>query len=151
MISLRFLLAFLLLTSLLIGCKKDGGITPAPTNSSQTELLVANNWQTTRVSTPDGQTINPNRLNLTTQSLFSLDMQFRANGTVRAIDRTSKQIINGGTWTLATDSKSIDVDVVDFKNNFPLVELSRAKLILRQRAPVDGKYADINLEFDPTL
>ena len=145
MTTLRFLLVSLLLTSM-IGCKKDD-LTPA----SQTELLVANSWQTTRVSTPDGQSINRSRLNLSTQVLFDLNMQFRANGTVRAIDKQSKQIINGGTWKLATNSKSMDVVVTSFTGNFPIVELSRTKLILRQRAPVDGKDADINLEFDPTL
>lgn len=149
MITLRFLLIVLLLSGSLTGCKNEGGTTPAP--GSQTELLVANNWRTSRVSTPDGQSINRNRLNLFTQSLFDLDMQFRANGTVRAIDNKSKQIINGGTWKLAPDSKSMDVDVTGFKGNFPIVELSRTKLILRQRAPVDGKDADINLEFDPSL
>ena len=151
MITLRFLLVTLLSTGILIGCKNEGGTTPAPTTASQSELLVANNWLTSRVSTPDGQSINQNRLNLATQVLFSLNMQFRANGTVRAIDRTSQQIINGGTWKLSTDNKSIDVDVTGFKGNFPIVELSRTKLILRQRAPVDGKDADINLEFDPSL
>ena len=151
MTTLRFLLVALLSTGILIGCKNEGGTTPAPTTASQSELLVANNWLTSRVSTPDGQSINQNRLNLATQVLFSLNMQFRANGTVRAIDRTSQQIINGGTWKLSSDSKSIDVDVTGFKGNFPIVELSRTKLILRQRAPVDGKDADINLEFDPSL
>ena len=151
MIKFPFLWVSLLLVGTLIGCKNDGGTTPAPTTATQTELLVANNWLTSRVSTPDGQSINQNRLNLSTQVLFNLNMQFRANGTVRAIDRTSQQIINGGTWTFATDSKSIDVDVTGFKGNFPVLELSRTKLILRQRAPVDGKDADINLEFDPSL
>lgn len=151
MTTLRFLLVTLLSTGILIGCKNEGGTTPAPTTASQSELLVANNWLTSRVSTPDGQSINQNRLNLVTQVLFSLNMQFRANGTVRAIDRTSQQIINGGTWKLSTDNKSMDVDVTGFKGNFPIVELSRTKLILRQRAPVDGKDADINLEFDPSL
>jgi hypothetical protein len=60
-------------------------------------------------------------------------------------------VINGGSWKLAADNKSIDVDVTGFKGNFPIVRLDRQKLILRQRAPVDGKDADINLEFDPTI
>ena len=136
---------------MLTGCKKDEGTTPAPTAASQTELLVANNWQTSRVSTTEGLSINRNRLNLSTQVLFDLDMQFRNNNTVRAIDRTSKQIINGGTWKLTADLKSIDVDVTGFTGNFPIIELGRTKLILGQRAPVDGKDADIHLEFDPSL
>ena len=151
MILLRFLLLSLLLSVALTGCKKDSGSTPTPTTNSQTDLLVANNWLISRVSTPDGQSVSTNRLSFATQVLFQLDMQFRSDNTVRAIDHTSKQIINGGTWKLATDSKSIDVDVNGFKGNFPLVELSRTKLTLRQRAPVDGKDTDINLEFAPSI
>jgi len=144
------LLRFLLVSILLAGCNKEGTV-PAPTAASRTELLIANNWRNTRVSTPNGQSINKNRLSLSTQVLFDLDMQFRSNNTVRAIDRTSKQIVNGGTWSLTTDSQSIDVDVTGFRGNFPIVELSRTRLTLRQRAPVDGTNADINLEFDPSL
>ncbi|MDB5241956.1 MAG: hypothetical protein JWP57_2581 [Spirosoma sp.] len=151
MILLRFLLITLLVTVTLTGCKKNNSTTPVPTTNSQTELLVANNWLISRVTTPEGQSISTNRLNLATQVLNQLDMQFRSDNTVRAIDHTSKQIINGGTWTLAPDSKSIDVDVNGFKGNFPIVELSRTKLTLRQRAPVDGKDADINLEFAPSI
>ena len=144
MTTLRFLAVTLFLSLTLFGCQKD-------TISSRSELLVANNWRTSRVTTPDGQPLNANRLNLSTQVLFQLDMQFRNNNTVRALDRTSNQVINGGTWKLATDSQSMDVDVTGFKGNFPIVELSRTKLILRPRAPVDGKDADINLEFEPTI
>ncbi len=134
----------------LTACQKDDPA--APTATTQTERLVANNWQTTRVTTTDGQTINRNRLNLSTQVLFDLKMQFRADGRVSALDpNQSNQIINGGTWKLAADNQSIDVDVTGFKGNFPIVQLSRNKLILRQNAPVDGKATDINLEFDPVL
>ena len=152
MTTLRFLLAILLLCGTLTGCKNDNGSTPAPTAVSQTERLVANNWRVSRVSTPDGQSINRSRLSLTTQLLFDLNMQFRANGTVRALDpNASNEVRNAGTWVLAPDSRSMDVVVTGFKGNFPIVELSRTKLVLRQRAPVDGNDADINLEFDPSL
>ena len=152
MTTLRFLLVTLFLSATLSGCKNEGGTTPAPTIASQTELLVANNWRTSRVSTPDGQSINRSRLSFTTQLLFALSMQFRSNGTVRALDpNASNEVRNAGTWDLAADGKSMDVVVTGFKGNFPIVELSRTKLILRQRAPVDGKDADINLEFDPSL
>ena len=135
-----------------MSCKKDDPNTPAPTTNSQTELLVAHNWIVTRVTTPDGQDINRSRLNLATQVLFSLNMQFRANGTVRALDpNASNTVINGGTWVLTPDSKSIDVVVTGFTGNFPVVQLDRSTLILRQTAPVDGKNADINLVFAPSL
>ena len=147
---IRLLLALSLLTLSLTGCKKDDGATP--TTSSQTDLLVANNWRTKRVTTPDGAEISRNRLNLATQVLFDLNMQFRANGTVRALDpNQANSVVNGGTWKLTPDNQSIDVDVTGFKGNFPIVQLNRNKLILRQRAPLDGQNADINLEFEPSL
>ncbi|UFH52610.1 hypothetical protein [Spirosoma sp. KNUC1025] len=150
--TLQFLLIVSLFLSVLTGCKKDDGNTPTPTTSSQTDLLVANNWRVSGITTPEGQDINKSRLNLATQILFDLNMQFRNNGTVRALDpKQSNSVINGGTWSLATDNQSIDVDVSGFKGNFPIVQLTKSKLILRQRAPVDGKDADINLVFDAVL
>lgn len=151
----RFSFVFLsiLLIAALTGCGEDNnGTNPTPSASSQTELLVANNWRTSRVTTADGQEINRGRLNLATQVLFDLNMQFRNNGRVNALDpKQSNVVVNGGTWTLASDNKSIDVVVTGFTGNFPIVRLDRSKLILRQRAPVDGKTTDINLEFDPAL
>ena len=141
-----------LLLSSLTQCGSDNTNNPTPTETSQTDLLVANNWHTIRVSTPDGQELNKSRLNLATQVLFDLTMQFRNNGTVRALDpKQSNSVVNGGTWKLTTDNQSIDVDVQGFKGNFPIITLNKNKLVLRQRAPVDGKDADINLEFEPTL
>jgi hypothetical protein len=146
---IRFLFSLLLITTL-ISCDDD---TPSVvTAASQTELLVANNWQVYRVTDINSQLITESRLNATTRSLFALNMQFRANNTVRALDpRQSNNIVNGGTWKLTEDNKSIDVDVQGFDGNFPIVRLDRQQLILRQVAPVDGKKADINLEFKPSL
>lgn len=150
--TIRLLLVLPVLLISLSQCKKEDNTTPVPTAASQTDLLVANNWRTVRVSTPDGVEINKSRLNLATQVLFDLNMQFRNNGTVRALDpKQSNSVVNGGTWTLKPDNQSIDVDVSGFKGNFPIIQLNKNKLVLHQRAPVDGKDADINLEFDPTL
>lgn len=147
--QLLYVLIVVLFTGL-FGCGDDNNATPTAT--SQTELLTANNWRTVRVTTPDGTEINPNRLNQSTQVLYDLNMQFRANGTVRALDpKQSNAVVNGGTWKLAADNQSMDVEVTGFRGNFPIVRLDRQKLILRQRAPVDGKDADINLEFEPSL
>lgn len=148
----QFLLIICLFVTLVSACKSDDPNATDPTTSSQTDLLVANNWMVRSITTPDGQDINRNRLNLTTQLLFALNMQFRANGTVRALDpNASNTVVNGGTWTLAADSKSIDVVVTGLSGNFPIIRLDRSTLILRQTAPVDGKNADINLVFAPSL
>lgn len=152
--TLRFLLIAALLLTVFTGCKKDGTTDPEPTQSSQTDLLVANNWHTTSITTPDGQTINQSRLDLFSQSLFQLNMQFRSNGRVNALDPgQSNSVVNGGTWKLATDNQSIDVDVTGFVGNFPIVQLTKSKLILRQdnKASIDGKKADVYLVFEPVL
>ena len=150
--TLRILVFTSVLLSSLIGCKKDNDNTLAPTAASQTELLVATNWQVTSITTPDGQLINYNRLNLVSQVLPQLRFQFRNDNSVRALDPAqSNAVKNAGTWYLAPDNQSMDVDVTGFKGNFPIVQLSKSKLILRQVAPVDGKNADINLVFDPSL
>lgn len=146
----RFALIGLLLSVAFLSCKKDDN-TPAPTAQSQTDLLVANKWLLNRVSTTDDKTIGTSQMNTTTLLLFELDMQFKNDGTVRAINHLTGQIPNGGTWKLASDNQSIDVDVTGFKGNFPIVELTKTKLTLRQRAPVNGVDTDINLEFAPSL
>lgn len=140
----------LLVTAFATACNNDNN--PAPTTDSQTALLVANNWQVSNVTTPDGQAINTGRLSLATQFLYSLNMQFRNDNTVRALDPgQSNQVVNQGTWKLAADNQSMDVAVNGFNGNFPIVRLDRSSLILRQQAPVDGKTSPINLEFKPVL
>ncbi|RYD91697.1 MAG: hypothetical protein EOP50_13860, partial [Sphingobacteriales bacterium] len=53
---------------------------------------------------------------MTTQVLFDLDMQFRKDGSVRALDyNRSNSVVNGGSWKLTADSQSMDVDVQGFK------------------------------------
>lgn len=150
----RILLIAGLFLSILTSCKKDDPNNPTPTDASQTDLLVANNWRTTSITTTDGQDINKSRLDLFSQSLFELNMQFRNNGRVNALDpKQSNSVVNGGTWRLAADNKSIDVDVTGFQGNFPIVQLTKSRLILRQdnKASVDGKKTDIYMVFDPVL
>jgi hypothetical protein len=147
--QLRFLVFSFLMLGSLMSCKDDNN---TPTASSQTELLVGNNWRVTNITDANGQSISKNRLSSTSQVLFELKFEFRNNNTVRAYDpNNSNAVVNQGTWSLASDNKSVDVDVSGFKGNFPLIELNRASLILRQQAPVDGTKTDINLVFAPSL
>lgn len=145
---IRIFLLVMVLASSLTACKDDSS---AITAQSQTNLLVANKWLLTRVATTSDQTISQSQLNLATLLLYELNMEFKANNTVRAINTKTQQIVNGGTWTLAPDNRSMDVVVTGFTGNFPIIELSRTKLTLRQRAPIGGKDTDINLEFVPSF
>ncbi len=153
-LSTQFL-CLLLPLAVLSGCNKDdnntGGMMPTPTAQTQTQLLAANAWQLDKLTDVSGKTINANQTNLTTQVLFGLIFQFRDNNTVRALDKTTKQILNGGEWTLTADNKAVNVNVTGFKGDFPLIELTNKKMTLRQNVPVNGVNQDINLEFVPSL
>ncbi len=146
------LLAYTLFFGLMVACKDDSANpNPVVTASGQTDLLVANPWLLDRVNDTSGQPIATGKLNLATTALYYLTMEFKANNTVRALDAKTKQVVNGGTWYLTADNKAIDVNVTGFKGQFPLVDLSRSKMTLRQRAPVNGVDTDVNLEFKPSL
>jgi hypothetical protein len=153
--SLSWFLWLLLPVALLSGCKNNNanGTDPMPTAQTQTQLLVGslNGWQLDKLTDTSGKTINASQVNLTTQVLFGLIFQFKDNNTVRALDRTTKQIVNGGEWTLTTDNKAVTVNVTGFKGDFPLVELTAKKMTLRQVVPVNGTNQDVNLEFIPSL
>ena len=148
------LLCLLLPLAMLVGCSKDdnmGGTMPTPTAQTQTQLLAANAWQLDKLTDTSGKTINATQTDITTQFLFGLIFQFRENNIVRALDRTTKQIINAGEWTFTADNKAVNVNVSGFKGDFPLIELTAKKMILRQNVSVNGVKQDINLEFVPSL
>jgi hypothetical protein len=147
---IRVIFWFAMLSTVSMGCQEKEN-NPTPTPESQTELLVANKWGLKRVANANDNTISTSQMNATTLLLFELSMQFSKDNTVLARNTKTSQVLNGGTWKLAEDNKSMDVDVNGFKGNFPILALSRTKLTLRQRAPVSGVDTDINLEFEPIL
>jgi hypothetical protein len=131
----------------LTACKDKNQNTPATT----TELITANGWALDRITTADKQTISTNRLNASTALIFGLDIQFRDNNIVRASDKVSKQIINAGTWFLVDSDKFVDVNVTGFKGKFEISEISRTKLVLKNKVPVSGVDTDALMEFVPNL
>lgn len=144
---MRNLLAFCMLLVVLTSCKDKNQNTPATT----TELITANGWALDRITTADKQTISTNRLNASTALIFGLDIQFRDNNIVRASDKVSKQIINAGTWFLVDSDKFVDVNVTGFKGKFEISEISRTKLVLKNKVPVSGVDTDALMEFVPNL
>jgi hypothetical protein len=131
-----------------VSCKKDDG---PITTQSRTELLVASNWRLDRVTDANGNTIAVNRLGVAALALTFADIQFTNNNIARAIDRSTKQILNGGTWYLIDDNQSLDVNVTGFKGVFPIIALSRTRLSIRQTTKVDGTDTAVNLEFSPAV
>lgn len=148
----RAYLFILLLTSLtLTHCKKDSVVAPT-TAQSKTELLVANTWKISQISDVNGKGYTDSQLSLNTLALKYLDFQFKSDNTVRASDKTTKQILNGGTWYLTPDNTAITVDVTGFKGQFPVIELTKSRLVLRQVDKISGvANTPINLEFEPSL
>lgn len=142
----KLLFACLILVSF-ASCKDKDNNKPVDTN----ELITANGWALDRITTTDKQTISTNRLNASTALIFGLDIQFRDNNIVRASDKVSKQIINAGTWYLIENNKSIDVNVTGFKGKFEISEISKTKLILKNKVPVSGVETDALMEFIPNI
>lgn len=146
-----YVLRYLVISCLfcLAACKKED--TTQPTTATRTEVLVANKWRMERITTPDGAVIPVNQLGVSALALNYVDIQFTDANIARAIDRSTKQIINAGSWKLTTDNLGLDVDVTGFKGIFPIIDLSRTRLILRQNTKVNNVNTDVNLEFVPSI
>lgn len=138
----------LILCAGMVACKKEDTII---TTENQTELLVATNWRLNRITDTNGGNIALNRLGVQALALNYADIQFTNNNVARAIDRSSKQIINGGTWYLVENNASLDVNVTGFKGIFPIIALTRTRFAIRQITKVDGVDAPVNLEFSPAI
>jgi hypothetical protein len=148
----KITLVFIALLSLVIACKKDGNSTP----STPVELMTGNGWKVDRFATLDGTTITSNKLNATTALILTLDFAFlspdsKGVGVVRATDKISKQVVNAGTWAFIENNTKVDIKVVGFTGAFSVVELSKTKLVLRNKVPVSGVETDTNMEFSPVL
>ncbi len=148
-----YLFALLLVIPALTNCKKDNSSDPGPkTVDSQTSLLVGNTWVIKQISDVNGKAYTDSQLSLTTLAVKALDFQFRNDNTVRASDSVTKQIKNGGTWYLVDDNTAIDVNVTGFSGKFPVIELTKTKLTLRQVDKINGvANTPINLEFVPSI
>lgn len=146
----RFIPVLILSVSTLFSQCKQGN-EPDTSTATRLELITASNWQLNQLTDASGKVINPQQTNLTTQVLFGLDFQFRNDNIVRALDRTTKQIVNGGDWKFTSDNTGVDVKVTGFNGVFPIGELSRQKLVLKNKIPVNGVEQEANLEFKPSL
>lgn len=132
-------------------CKKKKTVDPT---LSKTDLLTANSWVIERFSAVDNTTIQDGKLNLSAKLLYLLEFQFRANNQVRAIDKVSKQVFNGGTWEFTNNETKLLIDIPGLKDEFSLIEISKNKLILRPNEkvfPVVDNNTVVNMEFVPTI
>ena len=136
----------------LSACTKNSSTTP----QTQAELIAANGWKIDRFAALDGTTITSNKLNPTSVLILSLDFAFHTPnsqgiGIVRATDKISKQVVNAGTWSFVENNTKMDIKVSGFTGTFSVVELTKTKLVLRNRVPVSGVDTDTNMEFSPNI
>jgi hypothetical protein len=125
----------------------------APTET-KTTLLTKNNWIINRFTTIDNSTVQEAKLNLSSKLLYQLEFQFRSNNQVKALDKVTKQVFNGGTWELSADEKIIIIDIPGLKDNFELIEITKNKLVLRPNEkvfPIVDNNTVVNMEFVPTI
>lgn len=134
-----------------VSCKKKKTVTPTET---KTDLLTKNNWVIDRFSATDNSTIQDGKLNTSAKLLYLLEFQFRSNNQVRAIDKVSKQVFNGGTWELTNAETVLTIDIPGLKDDFKLMEITKNKLVLRPNEkvfPVVDNNTVVNMEFVPTI
>lgn len=143
-----YILAALLLV-FTVSCNKENKTDPQST--AKDKVLISNPWRLVGVTDGSGKDIPQNQLNIETQAIYLFDIQFFDNNVTKALDRTSKQVVNGGTWYLIENNEILDIEVSQFKGKFPIKELSRSKLILVNTVPVNGVNQEARLVFEPVV
>lgn len=132
-----------------VSCNKDTKIDPQDIDRGK--VLINNPWRLTNVTDASGKSIPQNQLNIETQAIYFFDIQFFDNNVTKALDRTSKQVVNGGTWYLIENNEVLDIEVSQFKGKFPIKELSRSKMTLSNIVPVSGVNQEARLVFEPVV
>jgi hypothetical protein len=150
MTRLRNLL-FLLIVGLIASSCQDKENPGPKTPQVKLEILIKNAWRLKDVTDASGKSIPQNQLSFETMAIYLFDIQFFDNNVTKAIDRVSKQVVNGGTWYLIEDEQKLDIEVSQFKGRFILKELTNAKMVLTNNVPVNGVSKEANLVFEAVI
>ncbi|MPR36671.1 hypothetical protein [Salmonirosea aquatica] len=145
----KLYIIYVLLLVFATACDKNTTTDPQVTDKGK--VLINNPWRLTSVTDANGKAIPSNQLNIETQAIYLFDIQFFDNNVTKALDRTSKQVVNGGTWYLIDDNQVLDIEVSQFKGKFPIKELSRSKMSLVNSVPVNGVTQEARLVFEPVI
>jgi hypothetical protein len=144
---MKKILSILVLFSLFIACKNNGG--EATPKKGTKELISLYQWKLDRFSKPTGQAITDSELNSSARFLYAMHFEFRANGEVRGIDKTGGSIIEKGTWKFLDNETSVNVELTSLNYDFKIVKIETGKMTLQ--APtgnfLSGVGQEINLEF----
>lgn len=151
---MRRLLLFtpLLLTIFLLACSKDNEKIETPDLTEKDKILINYPWRMSTVTDLAGKDISLNQLNTQTRAIKEImDIQFLQNNVTKAIDQGSKQVINGGTWYLINDNKTLDIKISGFSGEFGVEELTNSKLRLKSIMPVNGVDQETIMVFEPVI
>lgn len=141
--------SLLVLVLLSVSCK-DKNETPMATEKDK--ILINYPWRMSAVTDVSGTVIPANKLNGQTQSIGKdMDIQFLKNNVTKALDRGSSQVINGGTWYLIDEAKTLDINIIGFAGQFGVVELTNSKLRLKSKMPVSGVEQETIMVFEPVI
>jgi hypothetical protein len=135
---------------LAISCDdKDKNENPEPT--AKNKILVNYPWRMSSVTDLSGKDIPPAQLSGDTKFILEMDIQFQQNATVKALDQNSSQVINGGTWSLINEEKTLDIKIIGFSGEFGLEELTNSKMRLKSKMPVNGVEQEAIMVFQPVI
>jgi len=135
-----------------VSCTKpEENTDPVAKLQTTTQALITNPWKIDRITDVSGNIINTSNLPAESRAMFGVNIQFNEDKTVRAIDPTSKVVVNGGSWGFLDDQKILDIDVSQLKGKFPVIKLERSRMILRNQIVFQGVGFDVNLELIPAL
>ncbi|MCU0339784.1 MAG: hypothetical protein MUE30_07855 [Spirosomaceae bacterium] len=135
----------------LMSCERTGQENPTP-DSTTKNVLVTNPWKLEKITDANGNTINPDLLPAEGKAFFGVNIQFKEDKTVRAIDPVARQVVNGGVWDLLDGNKTLDIDLgANFKGKYPINALERSRMSLRNTMVFNGLKFDVNLELVPAL
>jgi hypothetical protein len=137
----------------LSACNTTSGDAPVLTTQTTTETLVTNPWKIEKITDTNGSTINPSSLPAESRALFSVNIQFNNDKTVRAIDPVARTIVNGGKWDLldVNNVKLLDIDISQLKGQFPIVSIKKERMVLKNTTSINGFSFEYNLELVPVL
>ena len=150
--NVKSLLLAAIVLLLITACGKESTDPQKPGNATtKDKVLITNPWRLVNVTDAAGKAIPQNQLGLETLAIYLFDIQFFDNNVTKAIDRTSRQVVNGGTWYLKENDQILDIEVNAFQGKFGIKELSRAKMTLNNQIPVNGVSQSANLVFEPVV
>ncbi len=141
-------LLLLLCVSLVMSCSKDNP--DRPTLTEKDKILMNYPWKMVKVTDLSGKTISPNQLNVQTQYIPMLEINFVVGNKVFAKD-AALQVQNGGTWYLKENNQVLDIDIVGFKGKFGVFELSNPSMKLQSTMPVNGIDQQTIMVFEPVI